>query len=154
MKIGEILDERIIAVNLVAENKDQAITLLSKKLKDAGYINDVNNFKKDIYDREAQGPTGIGNYIAIPHGQSESVTNIGIAIGKFQNEIKWETLDDNGVKVVCLFAVNQDRESADNHLLLLSEFATKLGNDSAVDALLDAKSVQEIKDVFLKEEYV
>lgn len=152
MHLNEMLDDRIIGVNLKANSKEEAITLLSQKLKDANYVNDIESFKKDIYFRESQGPTGIGNYIAIPHGQSESVTNIGVAIGKFENELEWETLDDNGVKVVCLFAVNKDHESAEKHLNLLSEVASKLGDDNAIKALLKAKSVDDIKKVFTRED--
>ncbi|WP_042221942.1 PTS sugar transporter subunit IIA [Oceanobacillus manasiensis] len=154
MRLEDILDDRIMEVNLDAENKDQAITILSQKLKEANYIHDVEAFKKDIYLRETQGSTGIGNYIAIPHGQSESVYKIGVAIGKFKNEIEWETLDGKGVKVVCLFAVNNGSKSAEEHLQLLAQFATKLGNDAAVETLLNAESVKEIKNVFLMEEYV
>ncbi|WP_018664303.1 PTS sugar transporter subunit IIA [Heyndrickxia acidiproducens] len=148
MSLKELLDDRIIAVNLTAKNKDEAITILSQKLKEADYINDVESFKKDIYLRESQGLTGIGNYIAIPHGQSESASKIGVAIGKFQNEIEWETLDGKGVKVVCLFAVSKDHEYAQNQLKLLAEIAGKLGNDEAIDGLLKAESVDEIKNVF------
>lgn len=154
MRLVEILDDRLIEINLVAANKDQAITKLSEKLKEAQYIDDVEAFKKDIYIREAQGTTGIGNYIAIPHGHSESVNRIGVAIGKLKKEIEWETLDDNGVKIVCLFAVSKDYDAAEQHLQLLAEFATKLGNDEAVQKLLNAENVEDIKKVFHhKEEY-
>lgn len=152
MNLEEVLDTRVIDVDLKATNKDEAITLLSKKLKEADYIEDIELFKEDIYYRESQGTTGIGNYIAIPHGKSESVSKVGIAIGKFSSEIPWETLDDKGVKIIFLFAVDDKPESADTHLDLLSRIAGKLGNDEAVQQLLEANSVNEIKNVFLKEE--
>src|SRR5690625_1744059 len=155
MKLVDILDDRLIEINLKADNKDEAIEKLAEKLKEAGYIKDVEGFKKDIYIREDQGTTGIGNYIAIPHGHSESVDKIGVAIGKLEKEIEWETLDDNGVKLVCLFAVSKDHGAAEQHLRLLAEFATKLGNDEAIQKLLNANNVEEIKKVYQqKEEYV
>ena len=40
--------------------------------------------------------------------ESDSVTQVGIAIGKVQDEIEWETLDGNGVKLIFLFAVGND----------------------------------------------
>lgn len=92
--------------------------------------------------------TGIGNYVAIPHGKSDSVTNVGIAIGKLDHEIEWETLDGNGVKLIFLFAVSNDHEYARNHMLLLAEIARKLGNDEAIETLLKAETVEEIKAVF------
>ena len=98
--------------------------------------------------RSSQGQTGIGHYVAIPHGKSDSVTQVGIAIGKMENEIEWETLDGEGVKLIFLFAVGNDNENAKTHLKLLAEVARNLGNDEAVEQLLSAKTVEDIKAVF------
>ena len=53
MKLNDVLDERIIAMHVQAENKDEASTVLAQRLKDANYIDDVASFKKDIYLRES-----------------------------------------------------------------------------------------------------
>ena len=148
MELKDVLDERIIDLNMEAKNKDEAIRHLAAKLKDANYIGDVEEFVKDIYLRESEGVTGIGNFVAIPHGKSDSVTQVGIAIGKLNNEIEWETLDGNGVKLIFLFAVGKDNENAMIHLKLLAEVARTLGNDEAIEALLKATTVEEFKKVF------
>ena len=149
MDIKSVLDERVIDLNMTAKNKKEAIEHLAGKLKDAGYIADVDSYIDDIYLRESQGQTGIGHYVAIPHGKSDSVTQVGIAIGKVQDEIEWETLDGKGVKVILLFAVGDKTEDAQEHLKLLAQVAGKLGNDEIVEKLLKAESVEEIKSVFL-----
>ena len=148
MDIRNVLDERVIDLNMTAENKKEAIWHLAQKLKDAGYIADVDAYVEDIYLRESQGQTGIGNYVAIPHGKSDSVTQVGIAIGKVEKEIEWETLDGKGEKLIFLFAVGNDNENARTHLRLLAEVARTLGNDEAVEALLAAETVQDLKEVF------
>lgn len=148
MNVKDVLDERVIDLNMKATDKKEAITNLAGKLKNAGYIADVESYVKDIYLRESQGQTGIGHYVAIPHGKSDSVTQVGIAIGKMENEIEWETLDGEGVKLIFLFAVGNDNENAKTHLKLLAEVARNLGNDEAVEQLLSAKTVEDIKAVF------
>lgn len=148
MNVREVLDERVIDLDMKAADKKEAITYLAGKLKDAGYIADVEEYVEDIYLRESQGQTGIGNYVAIPHGKSSSVTQVGIAIGKMEDEIEWETLDGNGVKLIFLFAVGKDNENAMTHLKLLAEVARTLGNDEAIEALLKATTVEEFKKVF------
>lgn len=148
MNVKDVLDERVIDLNMEAADKKEAITNLAGKLKNAGYIADVESYVKDIYLRESQGQTGIGHYVAIPHGKSDSVTQVGIAIGKMENEIEWETLDGEGVKLIFLFAVGNDNENAKTHLKLLAEVARNLGNDEAVEQLLSAKTVEDIKAVF------
>ena len=134
MDIKSVLDERVIDLNMTAKNKKEAIEHLAGKLKDAGYIADVDSYIEDIYLRESQG--------------SDSVTQVGIAIGKVQDEIEWETLDGNGVKLIFLFAVGNDNENAKTHLRLLAEVARTLGNDDAVEALLNASTVEDLKAVF------
>ena len=148
MELKEVLDDRIIDLNVDAKNKDEAIRHLAQKLKDADYIGDVDEFVKDIYFRESQGMTGIGNYVAIPHGKSDSVTQVGISIGKLNQEIEWETLDGKGVKLIFLFVVSNDTEYAKNHMRLLAQIAGKLGNDENIEKLLNAQSIEELKAVF------
>ncbi|WP_240915951.1 PTS sugar transporter subunit IIA [Erysipelothrix sp. HDW6C] len=148
ISLNDILDKRVIDVAIDARNKVEAIDYLSKLLFDAGYITDIDSYKEDIYLRESQGQTGIGNYIAIPHGQSESVVKNGIAIGKLKHEIDWETLDGNGVKVVCLFSVSNNPESGRDHLMMLAQLAGKLGNDDNVALLLEAETKDDIISVF------
>lgn len=148
MQVIDVLDERIIDLHTTAKNKDEVLTHLAGKLKEAGYIADVEEFKQDIYQRESEGMTGIGNYIAIPHGKSDSVTQVGIAIAKLDEEITWETLDEKGVRLVFLFAVSNDHEYARNHMLLLADIARKLGNDEAVEQLLKVNTIDELKHVF------
>lgn len=148
MNLVDVLDERIIDLHVKAKNKKEAIDALANKLYEAGYVGNVEEFVADIYVRESEGTTGIGNYVAIPHGKSDSVTKVGIAIGKLEQEIEWETLDGNGVKLIFLFAVSNDHEYARNHMLLLAQIAGKLGNDEAIEALLNANTVEEIKAVF------
>ena len=51
-------------------------------------FDDAEGFYEDVLLRESQGITGIGNYIAIPHGKSSSVSKVGISIAKLNNEIQ------------------------------------------------------------------
>ncbi len=49
MELKEILDEKIIDLELEGTTKDEALRNLSKRLLQAGYISDVDQFVKDIY---------------------------------------------------------------------------------------------------------
>ncbi|MCI5773482.1 MAG: PTS sugar transporter subunit IIA, partial [Erysipelotrichaceae bacterium] len=70
MEIKDILDENIIDLSIEAKNKDQVLRHLANLLKENGYIQNLEEFVSDIYLRESEGITGIGNGIAIPHGKS------------------------------------------------------------------------------------
>ncbi|MDM8213876.1 fructose PTS transporter subunit IIA [Enterococcus hirae] len=149
MALEKILNEKIMGVDLPGKTKDEAIKELANLLLKNGYISDIEAFIKDIYYRESLGKTGIGNYIAIPHGQSESVIKNGIAIGKFKNEIPWESLDEKPVRIVCLFCVKAGDGGESEHLRMLAALAGKLGNDEVVENLLNATTVHEMREAFL-----
>lgn len=146
--VTSVIDERTVLTHLKADNKVEALTQLAEALNLAGYLSDTEGYLKDVYIREKEGATGIGNYIAIPHGKSDGVSKIGVAIGILDHEIEWESLDDHGVKVIILFAVGSDTEGAKEHLKLLSLFARKLGRDSVIEALLTANNPEDVKEAF------
>ncbi|WP_440768975.1 PTS sugar transporter subunit IIA [Metabacillus sp. 22489] len=146
MEVKDIVDINTIKTNINVKSKEEAIQELAEVLLQNEYITDIKGFLKDIYAREAVGQTGIGNYIAIPHGNSHSVKKIGVAIGITQEEIPWETLDGKGVKGIILFAVGKENDGSQQHLKLLSLFARKLGNDEVVEKMLKSKDAEDVKD--------
>lgn len=148
MEVTDIVDLKTIKTNMHAKSKEEALQELAALLLENEYISDVSGFITDIYAREADGQTGIGSYIAIPHGKSSFVNKIGVAIGINEEEIPWETLDGKGVKGIILFAVGNDNDGAKTHLKLLSLFAKKLGNDEVVENLLHAKTAADVKAAF------
>ncbi len=139
-----------IDLHLKGTTKDEILHELSHRLLEANYITDVEQFVKDIYVREAEGITGMGNHIAIPHGKSKVVKKIGIAIGRCDNEIEWESYDDEPINLVFLFCVSDDANFASNHMMLLAELAGKLGNDKRVEQLKTVTTKKEIIDLFIK----
>lgn len=145
MEVKNIVDLKTIKTDMNAKNKEEALQELAEILLQNDYITDVKGYLKDIYARESVSQTGIGNYIAIPHGNSDSVKKIGVAIGITQEEIPWETLDGKGVKLIILFAVGNDNDGAQDHLKLLASFARKLGNDEVVEQLLQSKNPEDVK---------
>ena len=73
MEFTEVLNPKAIAVHLKVQNKAEALDAMAEMLLEAGTIRDKEVYIRDVYEREAIGETGIGNYIAIPHGRSEAV---------------------------------------------------------------------------------
>ena len=148
MEVKDIIDLKTVKTNMNVNTKEEALKELANLLLENGNISEEKGFIKDIYDREAEGQTGIGNYLAIPHGKSAYVKKIGVAIGINSTEIPWESLDDNGVKGIIRFAVGNDHKETTSHLKLLSLFARKLGNDEVVREFLQSKSPEDVVKAF------
>ncbi|MCD8820486.1 PTS fructose transporter subunit IIA [Staphylococcus gallinarum] len=142
MELVNILDEKIIFPKSNYTNKEETLKNLATSFKKEQYINDIDNFLNDVYNREKEGVTGIGNLLAIPHGKSESVQKPGVAIATLNKKVEWESLDNDGVQIIFLIAVGT--ENSKDHLKLLSQIARKLGNDEINSKLLNAQKKEEI----------
>ncbi|WP_243342354.1 fructose PTS transporter subunit IIA [Anaerococcus sp. AGMB09787] len=149
MDLRDVLKEELILLNLNSKNKEEALEEMANTLYDNNYIKDSKDFLEDVYKRESLGETGIGNYIAIPHGQSNSVVKTTLCISKLNNTIEWESLDGNGVKMIIMFVVENNNEFAGNHLKLLSEVAKKLANEETLKKLLSSKTKKDIIECFI-----
>lgn len=147
MAIHEILDKNITDFSIRASNKREVLSHLSKLLLNNNYITDEAQFIKDIYLREQEGLTGIGQAVAIPHGKSKAVVSPTIAIGRTNEYIEWETIDGNPVNIIFLFAVPDDTEFSKNHLRMLSELAGKLGREEVIEGLQSITDFEKLKEL-------
>ena len=156
MDLSSILNPAIIDLSVEGTTKDEVLRNLAQVLLRNGYIDNVEQFVSDIYEREAEGPTGMGDGISIPHGKSTAAKKIGIAIGRTVNPIRWESsMEDDGwqeSRLIFLFCVFVDTEFAANHLMLLSQLAGKLGNEARIARLNQCQTADEIIAAILLED--
>lgn len=148
--ITDILDERLVNLDLKARTKDQAINELAAMLFENGRISKLDTFVKDVYLREEEGITGMGNNVAIPHGKSAGVRLPSVAIGRTEKMIEWESYDDQPVRLFFLFAVPDSNEGAQDHLRLLSQVATRLANDETLNELKEVEDKASFISILLK----
>jgi len=147
MEISEVINRNAIDLNLQVDDKKGALEALTELLFKDGSINCKEEFLKDVYLREAAGMTGIGDYIAIPHGKSNSVLKTCIAVGRVDKGIEWETIDGEPVKLIILFAV--DNNSKTNlHVKLMAKVAGALAHKNVCEALLKAEEPESIFSIF------
>ncbi|WP_210137679.1 fructose PTS transporter subunit IIA [Staphylococcus sp. GDH8C109P] len=145
MELTNILDKNIIFPKSNYTSKEEILKSLAASFKKEQYIDNIDVFLNDVYNRENEGVTGIGNLLAIPHGKSKSVQKPGVAIATLNNKVEWESLDNDGAQIVFLIAIGT--ENSTDHLKLLSQIARKLGNDEINSKLLNAKRKEEIIQV-------
>lgn len=151
MEITKVLNPETIVTHLDVKNKADALDAMAELFVQAKNVSDKEAFIKDVYAREEVGETGIGNYIAIPHGKSKAVITPGVAIAVLDHEIEWESLDGTGAKVIILFAVGADNEAAQEHLKLLAMFSKRLGDDAVVGRLTNADTVDDVIRAFAED---
>lgn len=144
--LKDVVNADIINLNISAVNKEDAIRQMACMLYENDYISNVNGFICDVFKREALGITGMGNGIAIPHGESTYVNKTGISIGKLNTKIDWESLDDDKVDLIFLFCVNKDTYNKE-HLKMLTEIAKKLADPELLEKL---KEIDDEKEFLIR----
>jgi PTS system fructose-specific IIA component len=115
-----------------------------------GDIADEDDFMADVFEREAEGMTGIGNSIAIPHGKSDSVIKTSLVVGKAATPIPWESLDEEPVRVIILFAV-KNTDANTMHIKLLQKVAMLLADEDFIENMVNAQTKAEMMELLSKD---
>ncbi|MFA9456398.1 fructose-specific PTS transporter subunit EIIC [Halalkalibacter sp. AB-rgal2] len=142
MRISELLKKDTIVLNMKATDKSSAIDELVRKLDSAGRLNDPSQYKKDIWEREEQSTTGIGDGIAIPHAKSAGVQTPAIAFGRSSDGLNYESLDGQPTHLFFMIAASEN--ATQSHLDTLSRLSTYLMDEEFRNKLLAASSEDEI----------
>lgn len=152
--LRKFIQKECISLELQSKNKADVIDELIGILDKAGKLNDREIFKKEILKREAQSSTGLEEGIAIPHAKTAAVKVPSIAIGISKEGLDYESLDGEVSRLFFMIAAAEGAE--DTHIELLSKLSTILLEDEVREALLHAKSKEEViqmlEDEMAKEE--
>ncbi|GAA0432382.1 PTS fructose transporter subunit IIABC [Lentibacillus halophilus] len=142
MKITELLKKDTLILDLNANTKDDVLNELVEKLDEAGKLTEAETFKHDIWSREEESTTGIGESVAIPHAKSAAVKTPAIAFGRSGDGIDFASLDGQPAHLFFMIAAS---EGANNdHLEALSRLSTFLMDTSFRDQLYAATTTDEI----------
>ena len=141
MKITELLDINSIDLNPQISNKEEAIDHLVNLLDQSGKLNDKEIYKESVLNREAQSTTGIGDGVAIPHGQSEGVETAGLSAMVVKEGLDFKSLDGQPTYLFFMIGAPKDLEGA--HLQALAQLSTLLMEEDFRNALINASSKEE-----------
>lgn len=141
MRITELLQDATIDLGVKVNSKEEAIDHLVDLMVKGGNITDREEYKKGILAREANGTTGIGGGIAIPHSKNKAVTKAGLASMTVPDGVDYEAMDGEPSDV--FFMIAAPAEGSDVHLEALSRLSVILMDPVFKDSLLKATSKEE-----------
>ena len=141
MKITELLDINSIDLNPQISNKEEAIDHLVNLLDQSGKLNEKEIYKESVLNREKQSTTGIGDGVAIPHGQSEGVKTAGLSAMVVKEGLDFKSLD--GQPTYLFFMIGAPKDSEGAHLQALAQLSTLLMEEDFRNALINASSKEE-----------
>lgn len=111
MRITDLLDRRSVSLTAAPKTKSETLDMAVDLMVKSEKISDREAYRKQVYLREEESTTGIGEGIAIPHGKCDAVKKPGLAAMVIKNGVEFEALDDEPVTLLFLIAAprNLDR---------------------------------------------
>ncbi|MFM9371546.1 fructose-specific PTS transporter subunit EIIC [Streptomyces sp. Da 82-17] len=147
---GEVLSgyltEQTVKLRLDATDKESAIRELAGMLASTGKVADTEELVRTALRREAQGTTGLGEEIAIPHAKTDAVTSPVVGFARSPEGIEWGALDGTQAKLIFMISV-PEAAAGDEHLRILALLSRKLMDPGFRERLMSAPDKQAVVDV-------
>ncbi len=145
MRITDLLDKNSISLNAAPADKKETLDLAVELMAKSGKLSDVEKYREQVYAREEESTTGIGEGIAIPHGKCDAVKTPGLAAMVIKNGVEYESLDGEPVTLLFLIAAPNTKDNV--HLDVLSKLSVMLMDENFTTSLRNAKSVDEFLQI-------
>ena len=150
LKTTELLRKDIMIMDLQAATKEAAIDEMIRSLHKNGVVQDAEEFKEAILNREAQSSTGLGDGIAMPHAKTKAVNEPAVLFAKSTKGVEYESLDGQPAYLFFMIAVPEGAN--DTHLQTLASLSKLLIDPDFVGQLKQANSPDEVHQLFNQSE--
>ena len=148
MKITDLLDPRSISLDAAPASKSETLDKAVELMAASGKLSDIEAFRKQVYAREEESTTGIGEGIAIPHGKCDAVKKPGLAAMVIKNGVDFDSLDGEPVTLLFLIAAPNTKDNV--HLDVLSKLSVLMMDEDFSESLRNASSVEEFLSIIDK----
>ncbi|ANS87045.1 Protein-N(pi)-phosphohistidine--sugar phosphotransferase [Vibrio scophthalmi] len=148
MKLAQLTSPDLIMLDAVFTDRFAAINALTDRIDQAGKLTNRQQFLDAVLLREEEGPTALGEYLAVPHGKSIAVKEPVFACALVKEELQWQGLDgDEPVNMIFLLAI-PPAEAGSTHMAVLTTLTSSLVEDDFREALLKANTADEVMALF------
>ncbi|MFP4078560.1 MAG: PTS sugar transporter subunit IIA [Candidatus Izemoplasmataceae bacterium] len=142
MKITELINKNLITLDLRSKDKASVIEELASIMNGDQRLSDLESFIEAIKAREAQGSTGVGFGVAIPHAKSQSVAKPGLVFGRADTPINYESHEEDEADLFFMIAAPEGENNL--HLQTLAKLSRKLIDEDFREQLRQAKSKEDV----------
>lgn len=148
MDIGDWLDREAIAARSGATSKRQALTVAAE-LGARAFGIDAGTVLEALVEREAEGSTGVGHGVAVPHARLPGLGRMRAVFVRMEQPVAFDAVDDQPVDL--LFALFAPPEAGSEHLRALSRVSRLLRRTEVRQRLRKARSVDAIYALLVQE---
>ena len=148
MRITDLLDKRSISLTAAPKSKEEALNEAIALMAESGKINDTEGYRRQVFARDEESTTGVGEGIAIPHGKCAAVNRPGLAAMVIKDGVDFESLDGEPVTLLFLIAAPDTKDNV--HLDVLSKLSMMLMDEEFTKNLRNASTAEEFLEIIDK----
>jgi PTS system nitrogen regulatory IIA component len=145
MNLANLLDPDLIAIDLKANSKTEAVEQLSELFYKKYPNKDKQAILKAVAEREELGSTSLGRGFAFPHARTNAVEDLHIVVGIDREGVVDRGPDEMPIKVICLFLTPLNISRL--YLQALSGLANVARRPGMLDKMLGARSPLEFIEI-------
>jgi len=146
MNLTTLTHSSAVCVQAHYASRDEAIRQLTMRLVALGKITDGDAFLAEVYRRESQGPTALGEGLAVPHGKSSAVNEAAFAVATLSEPLEWEGVDGpENVELIVLLAI-PPAEAGSTHIQVLTALTSRLADDALRERVMAAATAEDLLD--------
>jgi len=144
--VKKVLSKDCISLDLQANTKNDVIKELIDILYSNGKISDPEAVLEAVMERENILSTGMQNGIALPHGKTDSVERLVVAVGIHRKGVDFQSLDGMASKIfICTIA---PEKIVGPHIRFIAHIGALLNTREKVDELLACSTEEEVYRFF------
>ncbi len=144
MNLRALTDPALIQILAPFTTRDEAIAALAGLLAAHGKLHDRTAFVNEVMQREALGPTALGEGLAVPHGKCAAVREAAFAVATLREPVVWQGVEgDEPVRLIFLLAIPV-AQAGTTHIQLLTELTTLLVDDAVREAAINAPCAEAL----------
>ena len=142
MTLMEILSGKSVIVGLKGQDKRGILEELVDALEVGDKITDRQKVLDAVLQREEIMSTGIGHGVAIPHGKSEYVTELGGVLGIKREGVDFDSLD--GKPTFIFFLLVSPMDVSGPHIKALARISRLLKGEAFRQRLIAAEDREAV----------
>jgi PTS system nitrogen regulatory IIA component len=150
VSLGDHLREDLVLWDLPGPDKASALKALTAEVAARVPHLDAEALLDRLLAREAEGSTGIGGGLALPHATVGGLEKTLLVVGRAREGIDFAALDAEPVDLFFLLLSPPDEE--DQHLRLLARLARIFAPEATLNRLRSATGPQALFQMLLEED--
>ncbi len=148
MKLSAFTKSKLVNLALPGGSKDEILSSMAGLIAKSPGVTDGARFLTDVLAREKLVTTGVGYGVAFPHAKSTAVRNVVFAFARTTEDVPFDALDSNPVRLIFLIAAPKEAEPSGVYLNLMARLSFLMKDEKNRSALLTAESVEAVFKIF------